>query len=264
MEDALKILANIPDPKKGISYDVFKELIGTEIQSEHEGEYFQESGDPNRTCAVNVNHLLNTVLFYYTPCPSSCEPEMNLQKYVDYTTERRYGAGIYKQARIVSKSSNTYVYRFDYKPKKGFNTDLPEWISVPHGFELFFFLGIPYWPSLPPFTWNGADRRVADVVMTLWTNFVKYGSPLQTGINFKWDAFKENASSIMIIDRNFNMSDPSTFDHKAFSFWNDYYPKVVDATQCCNATQNGLRIYSNPTLTVLLAALARLQYGLIS
>ncbi|KDR14322.1 Fatty acyl-CoA hydrolase precursor, medium chain, partial [Zootermopsis nevadensis] len=264
MEDAFEIHAKIPNSEKGVSYNVFKELIRTEIQSEHEGEYFGETGDYNQTCAVNVDHLLDTILFYYTPYPSSLEPEVNLLKYVDYTTEKRYGTGIHKQARFISKSSVTYVYRFDYKPKKGLVADLPEWIRVPHGFELPFFWGMPYWPSLPPNSWNIADRKVADTVMTLWTNFVKYGNPVQTGINFKWDVFEESAPSVMIIDRSFNMSDPSIFDHKAFAFWVDYYPKVIDATQCCNMTQNAIRIYSNPTLTGMLATLAGMQYLLIS
>lgn len=263
MEDALKIHANIPDSKKGISYNVFKELIEAETMREHDGEDIGESADSNNTCFPNTNHLVDTVLFYYTPYSSSVEPEMNLKKYVEYTTEKNYGAGIYKQARFVSKSSNTYVYRFDYKPKKGLITDLPEWVSVPHGFELLFFLGMPYWPNLPPFTWNGADRKMADVVMTLWTNFVKYGNPVQTGVNVKWDPFKDKVSNIMIIDRNFNMSDPSTFDYKAFTFWVDYYPKVIEATRCCNVTQNGLRMYSNPTLTGVLTAIAVMQYDLI-
>lgn len=264
MEDALRVSANNPNFKKGISYDQFKELIATETQNEHEGEDPVESAYSNHTCMVNVNHLVDTVLFYYTPYSTSIDPEVNLMKYVEYTTDKKYGAGIYKQARFVSKSSNTYVYRFDYKPKKGVITDLPNWVSVPHGSELLFFWGMPYWPSLPQFTWNGADRKVADVVMTLWTNFVKYGNPVQTGINFKWDLFKDNVSNIMIIDRNFSMSDPSTFDHKAFTFWADYYPNVIEATRCCNMTQNGLRMYSNPTLTGVLAALAVMQYDLIS
>jgi hypothetical protein len=265
MEDALKIHAEVSNSERGVPYDEFKELIQTETQSEHEGEYFGEVGVYNQTCVVNVDHLVDTILFYYTPYPSSLEPEVNLQKYVDYTTEKRYAAGIYKQARYISKSSNTYVYRFDYKPKKSLTVELPEWIRVPHGFELPFFWGMPYWPSLPPqIVWNGADRRVADVVMTLWTNFAKYGNPIQTGISYKWDAFEESAPSVMIIDRNFNMSDPSTFDRKAFAFWVDYYPKVIDATHCCNVTQNGLRIYSNPTLTGVLATVVVLRYLLPS
>jgi hypothetical protein len=113
MEDALKIHGTVPNSENGVSYDVFKELIGAETQNEHEGEYLGETGDPNQTCPINVEHLLQTILFYYTPYPSSLEPEVNLQKYVDYTTEKRYGADIYRQARFVSKSSKTYVYRFD-------------------------------------------------------------------------------------------------------------------------------------------------------
>lgn len=280
MEDALKIRAAVSNTEKGLSYNDFKELIltetqaetktetqaetqtetQTETQSEHEVENSGESSYYNHTCAKNVDHLLDTILFHYTPYPSALKPEVTLQRYVDYTTERRYGAGIYKQARFVSKSNKVYVYRFDYKPKKGFTADLPEWIHVPHGFELPFFWGMPYWPSLPPISWNNADRKVADTVMTLWTNFAKYGNPVQTGISFKWDAFEETAPSVMIIDRNFSMSDPSTFDLKAFAFWVDYYPKVVQATRCCNVTQNGIRIYSNSILIGMFAAVAGIQY----
>jgi carboxylesterase type B len=257
MEDALKIHRKIPNSERGISYDVFKEFIQSETQSEHEGEHFGESDD-NNTCTPNVEHLLDTILFYYTPYPSSLEPEVNLQKYVDYTTEKRCGADVYKQAKLVSKSRKTYVYRFDYKPKKSLIADLPEWIRVAHGFELPFFWGMPYWPSLSQITWNAADRKVADIIMSLWTNFVKNGNPVQTGV--KWDAFEETAPNVMIIDRNFNMSDPSTFDHKAFAFWIDYFPKVISATQCCNATQSGFRIYSNPNMVGVFTALASMRY----
>jgi carboxylesterase type B len=258
MEDALKIHRKVPNSERGVPYDVFKELIQAETQSEHEGEYLGEAEENNQTCSANVDHLLDTIVFYYTPYPSSLEPEVNLQKYVDYTTEKRYGADIYRQARLVSKSSKTYVYRFDYKPKRSLITDLPDWIRVPHGFELPFFWGMPYWPSLSQFTWNAADRKVSDTVMSLWTNFVKAGNPAQTGV--KWDAFEETAPSVMIIDRNFSMSDTTTFDHKAFAFWVDYYPKVIVATQCCNATQNGFRIDSNPNLVGVLTAVAGMSF----
>lgn len=265
MEDAFMIDDAVRDSEKGISADMFRILIETETEDEYYTEVIQDLGLLNGTCGVNVPHLVDTILFYYSPYPPSVDTEVIRQKYVDYTTEKRYGSGIYKQATFISKSAaRTYVYRFDYKPKKSHFTGLPDWVSVPHGFELPFFWGMPYWPSLSHLIWNGADRKVADIVMNLWTNFAKTGNPIQSGINYKWDVFKEDSPGVMIIDRNFNMSDPSTFDHKAFAFWNDYFPKVKEAMKCCNITQNAFRVHSSPALTGILATIAGLQFLLSS
>lgn len=144
-----------------------------------------------------------------------------------------------------SKHSATYLYRFDYKMKTSLVDVLPEWADVPHLFDLPFVFGMPYWPpaaTQQKIVWNSADKKITDVVMALWANFIKTANPVQSGVVVKWEAFVEDSPSILLVDTKFNASDASNFDYRSFSFWNDYYPKVIDsASTCCNTTSGAAR-----------------------
>uniref|UniRef100_A0A8W7PI28 Carboxylesterase type B domain-containing protein n=1 Tax=Anopheles coluzzii TaxID=1518534 RepID=A0A8W7PI28_ANOCL len=119
--------------------------------------------------------------------------------------------------------------------------DVPEWVGVPHNFELIFLWGLPYWLALADqMQWDSADKRVADIVMTLWANFAKFTNPTQVGVYIRWEKFTVTEPGVLIIDRSFNMSDHTTMSFDAVKFWNHYYPSVINfAAQCCNATYNG-------------------------
>ncbi|PSN44688.1 hypothetical protein C0J52_11823 [Blattella germanica] len=245
-EDILDI-TNVNNIENGVTAMEFEDLIASELTEEYSND------ENNNTCPSDMQHIIETALFYYKPHPETSDTTILRERYSDYITERRYGSGIYKQAIYTSAYINTYVYRFDYKPKKPLLTSIPEWAYVPHGFELPFVWGMPYWPNLQNVVWNGADRRVVDTVMNLWGNFAKFGNPIQNGLSYKWEVFKKVTPGVMIIDRNFNMSDPSIFDHRAFDFWNEYFPNVIEATRCCNTTQAGFQIQSNSYLIGLSA-----------
>lgn len=137
----------------------------------------------------------------------------------------------------MSKQSDTYVYRFDIKPRT--MLDLPEFIGVPHGFEQIFIWGLPYWGTQSGIQWDNADKRVADIIMTMWTNFAKHTNPTQVGVYIRWETFTHENPSILIIDRSFNMSDFQSLNYRAIQFWNDYYPSVLNfAAGCCNMTDS--------------------------
>lgn len=76
--------------------------------------------------------------------------------------------------------------------------------------------------------WNSADKKVADTVMSLWENFTRYSDPTPNGRGFRWEPYSAENPGAMILDKNLNMTDPSSFDYKALIFWNDYFPKVLD------------------------------------
>lgn len=122
------------------------------------------------------------------------------------------------------------MYRFDYRLKTvGVGDAVPDWVNVPHQYELPFVWGMPYWTSLPTqVVWNSQDKKIADIVMSLWASFAKTRNPTQQiqGGAVKWEPFTEANPGLMVLDRNFSMTDASTFDYKSFAFWNSYYPKV--------------------------------------
>ncbi|XP_046405254.1 fatty acyl-CoA hydrolase precursor, medium chain [Ischnura elegans] len=232
MEDAFVFAEVLENPEQGVHRDEFETLLLDQI--------ILELPDTNDSCPVNYQHLLDAVLFYYSPQPQAADPNFLRQKLMDFATEKKYAAGAYQLATYTSADSPTYFYRFDYKLKTSL-VEMADWIEVPNFFELPLVWGMPYWPTLPlQVIWNTADRRVTDMTMTMWGNFIKFANPAQNGIHLKWDQFTKDSPGILIIDRNFNMSDLTNFDYKAFSFWNDYYPKVVDgAVFCCNVTSGG-------------------------
>lgn len=61
---------------------------------------------------------------------------------------------------------------------------------MPHGYDLIFVWGMPYWIQLENQTqWDSADKRVTDIIMTLWSNFAKFSEPTKLGVYIKWDPF---------------------------------------------------------------------------
>ncbi|KAK7483474.1 hypothetical protein BaRGS_00025273 [Batillaria attramentaria] len=78
-----------------------------------------------------------------------------------------------------SKAASQYFYEYVYRPT---NYNVPQWAGVPHASELPIVFGQPFeldrffahdWN----FPWTAADKTVSDEVMTMWTNFAKYGKP---------------------------------------------------------------------------------------
>lgn len=209
----------------------------------------------NDSCVYNYEHITDSVLFFYGPTTPVKDVETVRKIVTDFTTEKYVGASTYLHATYISKADQlTYVYRFDMKPTtKAVVANLPEWISVPHLYDLIYVWGIPYWIQLPDnLEWDKHDRISSDIIMSFWTNFAKSSNPTETNNYYiKWETFNPENPGILIIDRNFNMSDPLKLNYKAFEFWNEYYPKVISiATQCCNATdiatiinQNQFNIY---------------------
>lgn len=197
----------------------------------------------NETCVYNYDHIIDSVLFFYNPAVPVMDGNAVRKIVSDFVTERGYGSSSYLQASYLSKEQPTYMYRFDMRP----STDaampkMPEWITVPHLFDLIYVWGIPYWGQLPDQAeWDIRDKTTSDIVMSFWTNFAKSSNPTENSIYpIKWEPFNKTNPGILIIDRTFNMSGLTRMNYKSFEFWNDYYPKVLSVgTQCCNATENG-------------------------
>ncbi|XP_066996012.2 fatty acyl-CoA hydrolase precursor, medium chain [Anabrus simplex] len=255
MEDAFYYIDKSINWDKELTRDQFENLI-TEVIDEE----LEELND-NDTCPINQQHVYDAVIFYYSPQPSTTDVNVLREKLMDFRTEKKYGSSVYKQATYISKVSTTFLYRFDYKPKKSL-LNIPDWAKVPHECDIPFVWGMPYWPSLSNFLWNNMDRKFAEHVMMMWANFAKYSNPIQTGFSIKWEPFTEDAPGFMILDRNFNMSDSTSVDYKAFNFWNSYYPKVKDVAKsaCCNMTAEAISLYSEHYVTKFVSFIAIIQY----
>ncbi|XP_055853655.1 cholinesterase 1 [Episyrphus balteatus] len=199
--------------------------------------------DDNDTWCGNVQIVLDAVKYVYKPYPPMKNGAKLRKLFVNFHTDRKYIAPTMLLANMLSDNNQTYVYRFDLKPRTEMaNKDISDWVGVPQNFDLIFVWGIPYWTNPDMINqWDSTDKRISDIVMTLWANFVKSSNPTATGVYIKWDWFTSEEQKILVIDRAFNMTDDMNL--QAIKFWNDYYPRVVyHAINCCNSTDTGTNL----------------------
>lgn len=218
----------------------------------------------NETMCLGNNQILRDAInFQYRPYPPTDDKSLLRNHYLKFLNDRRYYAPSILLAQHMAKQTNVYAYRFDLKPRT--MTEIPEDVGVPHGFEQIFLWGIPYFmPQGGDVQWDNSDKRVSDIVMTLWANFAKYTNPTQVGVYIKWDKFTQENPSILIIDKSFNMSDFKSLNYHAVQFWNDFYPSVINfAAQCCNMSDSSAFISVPVINTSALTLCLLIQLGFI-
>lgn len=242
MEDAL-LLDNNNSEDSGISqreFDIMREeIILTDITVD------------NSSCFTNQHHIQDAVAFFYKPIPPTSNETVLRKLFLDFYTDKVHGATTYQLAQFISKHAPVYLYRFDLKPFSDIaNEGIPDWIAVPHNFDLIFAFGLPHL-ALPEdlSKWDYRDKSISDVIMKMWSNFAWYSNPTNSGVIIQWDAFEIEKPGFFIIDRqNFTMSTTDNVNYKAFEFWTDFYPKVVEiGTKCCKEVVDDNS--SDPTMT---------------
>lgn len=229
MEEALNLVKEGSDELTGLSQREFdirrQEAILSEITQD------------NSSCFTNQHHIQDAVEFFYKPIPPVTNETVLLKLFLDFSTEKVYGATTYQLAKHLSKHAPVYLYRFDLKPFSDIANDgIPDWVGVPHNFDLTFAFGLPYLALPEDFgKWDIRDKSISDVIMKMWSNFAWYSHPTNSGINIMWEPFERENPGFLIIDRkNFTMSTPDTINYRALEFWSEFYPKVVQiGTTCC-------------------------------
>lgn len=228
--------------EQGITLDMYELMINEIVTND-----FTRLENNETTCAGNNQVAMEAVNFLYKPYPMTEDKLLLRNFFLNFLNDRKYFAPTIGLAAHMSRQADTFVYRFDLKPKT--MIDLPEDLGVPHGFEQIFLWGLPYWGTHVNMTWHNNDKRVTDIVMTLWANFIKSTNPTQLGVYLKWEKFTHDNPDILIIDRSFNMSNIMSLNHYAIKFWNEYYPTVMGfATQCCNTTDEYMQGSSSERL----------------
>ncbi|EFA11441.1 pyrethroid hydrolase Ces2a [Tribolium castaneum] len=262
-EDILAVTTIIDEFETGnITNENLQELLSEIISSDIPVNNNTDS------CANNNDHLTDSVMFFYGPdATNSVKDVDSLRKIVgDFTTERSHGASTFLHATYVSREQPTFVYRCDLKPvtEKAVSS-IPAWVSVPHLYDLIYVWGVPYWQEFDGnIKWELRDKRVSEIIMTFWTSFAKSSDPTNGSLYaIRWLPFTQDNPQLMILDGSFNMSDNKVLNYKAFEFWNNYYPKVLQiATQCCNATDGSSHIQASYNVPIFSQVFLLLLHGL--
>ncbi|EDV56949.1 carboxylesterase 5A [Drosophila erecta] len=150
-------------------------------------------------------------------------------------TEKFYITPMQTFADLISNDSQVYSYLFRMRPRSVLQ-DLPSWISVPKYFDQVFVWGNPYMTNAVD--WKSTDKKIADIIMTLWANFAKTSNPTKSNVYVKWNAMTPNNDSVLLVDESFNTD--NLLNNQRINFWRSLYPKIlVFSADCCNSTFSG-------------------------
>ncbi|XP_060537056.1 acetylcholinesterase [Cylas formicarius] len=255
MEQALEF-ANSDSFAGNFSFEVLRQMLRQLAMAD-----VPQLNDTDDSCLYNYDHIVDAAMFFYSPTVLESNPDNFRKIVINFMLEKTYASSTVLLATYMSKEQPTYVYRFDMKPTTLYaNKNIPDWVSVPHLFDLIYVWGVPYWDSEQQ--WDPRDKRISDTIMSFWTNFAKNSDPTEKSIYpVKWYPFVQDNPKILIIDNNFNMSTARSLNYKAFEFWNDFYPKVFDiATQCCGYSESSASLHFHQTSPLVVAILILLIF----
>ncbi|XP_062987529.1 cholinesterase [Elgaria multicarinata webbii] len=120
--------------------------------------------------------------------------------------------------------NNAFLYFFEHRSSK---LPWPEWMGVPHGYEIEFVFGLPLERRV---NYTKAEETLSRSILKYWASFAKNGTPSGTQINgTKWPVFTTAEQKYLTLS-----TDGSKIRTKLRAqqcrFWNIFFPKVLKMT----------------------------------
>ena len=156
----------------------------------------------------------------YTPWPDKSDKYALRSQLIDLIGDYQFFAPSHEVADIHSKVAPVYMYEFAHRPKNA--SFYPEWMGVVHGENVPFDSGIPlYFPRF-----DEADKNVSLFIMEAYVNFAWSGNPTPQPLSgVTWGRYNSSHRAYLRVHPNPKMAE--SFSPRRISFWNDYYPKLV-------------------------------------
>ncbi|KAH8403782.1 hypothetical protein KR215_002650 [Drosophila sulfurigaster] len=236
---------------------IFKDYISSELTADDLSNFFNDMamGDIQKTTGsnewcMNFPLIADAIAFMYSGQTSDEKLTVNTNV-INAHTEKFYITPIQMFIDILSKHQTIYTYNFKFR-SPSLIVDLPSWVGVPKYFDQIFVWGIPYMNNVVE--WKSTDKKIADIVMTLWANFAKTSNPTKSNVYIKWNTVEPPKYSVLLIDENFN-SEYLSNNHRVM-FWNNLYPKLLQfASECCNSTISAATYPITPTIFLYISML---------
>ncbi|XP_041440744.1 acetylcholinesterase (Cartwright blood group) L homeolog isoform X2 [Xenopus laevis] len=239
--------------------------------NQNEGSYFLLYGAPgfskNNESLINREEFLGGVKMS-VPHANDIALEAVVMQYTDWADEH---AGIKNREAMdqlvgdhnvicpltyfAGKASETgnrvYTYYFDHRAS---NLAWPQWMGVPHGYEIEFVFGLPLVANL---NYNPQEEALSRKMMRYWANFARTGDPNEgnDARQQRWPLYTASEQRYIALN-NRPQQDLQGIRVQTCMFWNRFLPKLLNITVTrgpCSSCSRISPLLTLPILGVLLA-----------
>lgn len=166
--------------------------------------------------------LVDAVEFQYTRWPTENNSTKIRQSIIDALTDYYVVAPTYASLTFQSQYSPTWLYEFRHRSA---HSPKQDWEGVAHGDITAYVFGVPLLDATSPHPYTAADKNISDFMVTVYTNFVKFGDTTPEPVDgIEWRNFQPNDQAYLRIEATPQMS--KDFKALKVAFWNDYLPDL--------------------------------------
>ncbi|XP_055958983.1 cholinesterase 1 isoform X2 [Patella vulgata] len=137
----------------------------------------------------------------------------------DISGDNVFKCPVIEFGNIISNRSNVYLFTFNERVD---SLPWPEWMGVPHGYEIEVVFGHPLNPALQ---YTPSEIELSKKTMKYWTNFAKTGDP--NGLNLAvWPRYNVTSQDYVILDSSTTNYIQHGLRTSRCSFWSSIVPLI--------------------------------------
>ena len=171
-----------------------------------------------------ANSLIMAALeFQYLPRPQSNHTPSLEQNLYDIVTDYSFAAPTHAVLFRHTDKAQGFMYQFQYNSSS-------QRRPMSHLSDIPYIFGLPFANFIDKNSreaFNDQDRNISNTIITLFTNFAKYGHPTPSPVHGTvWKEFNSVSKKYLSIKTELNMA--AFFEPERMAFWNEYYPKLLE------------------------------------
>lgn len=167
--------------------------------------------------------LLDAITLLYTPWSDREDDIKTKVGLADAVGDFTMTAPTHTDLILHSKHAPVFMYEFAHRSNLN---PRPLWKGVAHKDDTPYEFGFPLMNLTVLQQYNDADRNVSDMLITLFTNFAKYGNPTpQPVLGVTWERFNSSHKAYISIQRQPKIA--VNYRPTRMAFWSEYYERML-------------------------------------
>ena len=172
--------------------------------------------------------LLDAIVFMYTPWPYIHNATKFKIGFADAVTDSCVAEPTHASLLSHSAQSPVYMYEFAFRSKLN---PADDWLGVRHKDDTPYQFGFPLMNLTVLQNYTEEDRNVSKLIITLFTNFAKYGNPTPQPLRgVTWKQFNATYRAYLRIKEQPEMA--INFFPTRMAFWDEYYKTFLKEKEC--------------------------------